>query len=259
MIKSSFTDKKLAISLGGGAARGAFHLGFLHFCEQNGIEFQAYSGSSIGSIISASHASGVLAKELLELFNSKDTKNLIKFNYFKNGLFKIQDDSKVLDKFFPIKRLEDINKPVYVNAYDLKKKELHYFKEGDTKTLCKASSALIPLFKPIAYKNMYLIDGGLFDNLPIKPILNKGYHIISLDLFPSKAKSSIEQKTNLIKPLKKKIFTQLYENKKFTKEYTDEYISTIKLLEFSLFTFDEIQDCFCLGFKEAENFFLDII
>ena len=44
----------LALALGGGAARGAFHLGVLHFCEENNIEIVAYSGSSIGSIIACS-------------------------------------------------------------------------------------------------------------------------------------------------------------------------------------------------------------
>ena len=53
----------IAIALGGGVARGAFHLGVLDFCEQHKIDIKAYSGSSIGSIISASHASGVKAKE----------------------------------------------------------------------------------------------------------------------------------------------------------------------------------------------------
>ncbi|MGM0519424.1 MAG: patatin-like phospholipase family protein [Campylobacterota bacterium] len=259
MNKNDLLNKKLAISLGGGAARGAFHLGFLHFCDKNKITFDAFSGSSIGSIISASYASGVLAKEQLEIFCSKDIKKLIKFNYFKNGLFKIEDDTTVLDKLLPISRLEDIEKSIYINAYDLKKQKLHYFTKGNTVTLCKASSALIPMFKPISYKNMYLIDGGLFDNVPIKPLLDKNYHILSLDLFPSRNRVIKSNSFNLIKYLKKKTFTQLYENKKFTKKFTDEYITNTELLEFSLFTFDELHECFNLGFKEAENFFLDII
>ena len=259
MNNNKLLNNKLAISLGGGAARGAFHLGFLHFCDKNGISFEAFSGSSIGSVISASYASGVGAKEQLEIFCSSDIKKLIKFNYFKNGLYKIEDNKTVLNKLFPISKLEDIKKPVYVNAYDVKKQKLHYFNTGDTITLCKASSALFPMFKPISYKNMYLIDGGLFDNVPIKPLLHKGYHIISLDLFPSLKPINKNSNFNLIKYIKKKAFTQLYENKKFTKQYTHEYITSIKLLEFSLFTFDELEDCFNLGFKEAKNFFLDII
>lgn len=175
-----------ALVLGGGAARGAFHLGFLHFCEENNIVINAYSGASIGAIISASHASGVRAKEQLEIFASNDVKKALKFNYFRNGLLRIDETHKIIDKMLPIKKLEDIPKPVWVNAYDIKTRELHYFNSGDTVTLCMASSALVPVFKPIHYKNMYLIDGGLFDNLPIKPIENQGYDIITLDLFAKK-------------------------------------------------------------------------
>lgn len=65
---------KINLVLSGGAARGAFHLGFLHCMEEQGIEINAYSGSSIGAIIATSHASGVRAKEQLEIFKSKDVK-----------------------------------------------------------------------------------------------------------------------------------------------------------------------------------------
>ena len=47
---------------------------------------------------------------------------------------------------------------------------------------------------------MYLIDGGLFDNLPIKPLQNKSYDIHTLDLF---AKNKIgTKKKNPIKNIK---------------------------------------------------------
>ncbi len=113
----------LAIALGGGAARGAFHLGVLHYCEENNISINAYSGSSIGSIISASHASGVKAKEQLKIFASKDVRQALKFNYFRNGLLKIDSTNKIIKELLPIENLEDIPKPVYVNAYDVKEKK----------------------------------------------------------------------------------------------------------------------------------------
>ena len=176
----------LALVLGGGAARGAFHLGVLHYCEVNNIEIQAFSGSSIGSIISCSHASGINAKEQLKIFSSKEIKEIFKFNYFKSGLLKIDSSKEIIKELLPISKIQDIPKPVFVNAYDLKKKELHYFNSGDTITLCMASSAIVPLFKPIKYNNMNLIDGGLFDNIPIKPLENKNYDILCVDLFPKK-------------------------------------------------------------------------
>jgi len=248
----------LAMALGGGAARGAFHLGVLHYCEQNNIEINAYSGSSIGAIISASHASGISAKEQLKIFSSKDIRQALKFNYFRNGLLKIDSTNKIIKELLPIANLEDIPKPVYVNAYDTKEKKLHYFNSGNTITLCMASSALIPLFKPVKYQNMYLIDGGLFDNVPIRPLMDKNYDIYSIDLFPKENKHTTK-KLNPIKVLKKKVLKQLHENHKHSIANTNYYLGSSHIRSFSLFTFKEIDECFNLGFKEAQKHFLDIL
>jgi len=248
----------LAMALGGGAARGAFHLGVLHYCEENNIEINAYSGSSIGAIISASHASGISAKEQLKIFSSKDVRQALKFNYFRNGLLKIDSTNKIIKELLPIEKLEDIPKPVYVNAYDTKEKKLHYFNSGNTITLCMASSALIPLFKPVKYQNMYLIDGGLFDNVPIRPLMNKDYDIYSIDLFPKEHKHSTKN-LNPLKLLKKKVLKQLHENHKHSIANTNYYLGSSHIRGFSLFTFKEIDECFNLGFKEAQKHFLDIL
>ena len=94
----------LALVLGGGAARGAFHLGVLDFCEQHNIEIQSYSGSSIGAIISASHASGIKAKEQLKIFSSKEMRQTLKFNYFRNGLLRIDASNKIIKELLPIEK-----------------------------------------------------------------------------------------------------------------------------------------------------------
>jgi len=248
----------LALALGGGVARGAFHLGFLDFCETHNIKIQAYSGSSIGSIISASHASGVSAKEQLKIFSSKDLKQAIKFNFFKNGLLKIDHTNKIIKELLPIENIENIPKPLWINAYDLKKKELHYFNSGDTLTLCMASSALVPVFKPISYKEMLLIDGGLFDNIPIRPLENRGYDIYAIDLF-AKSNEHKTKKFNPLKSIKKSLFKQLHSNHKYSLENTNYYLGSPHIRNFSLFTFKELEECFKLGIKEAQNHFLDTL
>ena len=40
---------QISLALGGGAARGAFHLGVIAACERLGIEIAAVSGTSIGA------------------------------------------------------------------------------------------------------------------------------------------------------------------------------------------------------------------
>ena len=248
----------LALALSGGAARGAFHLGVLDFCEEYKIEIKAYSGSSIGAIISASHASGISAKEQLKIFSSKDVRQALKFNYFRNGLLKIDSSNKIIKELLPIEKLEDIPKPIWVNAYDLKKKELHYFNSGETNTLSLASSAIVPLFKPITYEGMNLIDGGLFDNIPIKPLLDKNYDIYAIDLF-AKDNEIKTKNFNPLKKIKKNLFKQLHENHKHSLENTNYYLGSKHIRNFSLFTFKELEECFKLGIKEAQNHFLDIL
>lgn len=250
---------KFALVLSGGAARGAFHLGVLHFMEENDIQIDAYSGSSIGAIISASHASGISAKEQLKIFSSNDLKKVLKFNYFKNGLIKIDTEHKILKEILPISKLEDLPKKVYVNAYDVKKKELHYFDKGDTHTLCIASSALVPLFKPISYEKMYLIDGGLIDNLPVRPFLNEEHHICSVDLIPRRQYIKKRKSFNPIKIAKRKIFSHWIDNANYSIQHSDQYITNQKILNFKMFTFKELNECFNFGYKEAQKHFLDIL
>ncbi len=246
----------LALVLSGGAARGAFHLGVLAYLEDNNIKIAVYSGASIGSLIACSHASGVKAREILDIFKSEEVKEALKFNYFNKGLIKIDESNALLDKLLPIKRLEKIPKEVFVNAYDIKSKKLIYFNKGDTHKLCLASCALIPIFRPIKYKNYELIDGGLFDNIPIKPLINRAYKIYSIDLMPrmiNKEKGKISFRP--IKSLIKKLLTTRFKNGIYSIKNSDVYITHEKLREVDMLTFNGLQETFDLGYKEASKYF----
>ncbi|PLY08797.1 MAG: patatin [Arcobacter sp.] len=244
----------LALCLSGGAARGAFHLGILAYLEDKTIEIKAYSGSSIGAIISCSHASGIEARKQLEIFKSDEIKKTLKFNYFKNGLLRIDKEHHLLDTILPIKNLEDIPKSVHVNAYDTKTKKIYYFNKGETHPLCLASSALIPIFKPIHYDHKYLIDGGLFDNMPISPLQNKDYKIVCIDLMPKSEKNQ-KKRFDLLKPLKKRLFQTRFNNGNYSIQHSDLYITHPLLRQTPMFTFKGLQDIFDLGYKEAPKFF----
>lgn len=240
--------------LSGGAARGAFHLGALHYFEQHNISINAYSGSSIGSIIAVSHASGISAKRQLDIFNSKAIKQALKFNYFKKGLIRIDKEHKILEELLPIKNLEKIPTKVFVNAYDTKKKQMHYFDKGDSHLLCMASSALVPLFKPIVYENMNLIDGGLIDNIPITPFEKDEEPVLCIDLLPRKLMET-KRRFNPIKQLQRRIFQRHIHNANLSRQKTDMYLTSQQLLHFPMFTFNGLNEMFELGYHETEHFF----
>ena len=242
-----------ALVLSGGAARGAFHLGVLAFFDEHNIKFEAYSGSSIGSVIATSYASGVSPKEQLKIFKSKELKKAIKFNPYLNGLFKIDENSPILKELLPISKLEDISKPVFVCVYDYKNKQLLYYPKGDTLKLCTASCALLPLFKPLTYENRKLLDGGLLDNIPLRPLLNKNLKICSIDLLPRK-EQILNKTLNPIKLLKRKAFKTWHQNVNYSIKHTDIYITSPKLRDYKIFTFDGLDELFNLGYKEASNY-----
>lgn len=55
---------KLGLAIGGGAARGFFHVGAIQALQESGIEADVVSGTSVGSLIAAFYASGVPLEEL---------------------------------------------------------------------------------------------------------------------------------------------------------------------------------------------------
>ena len=60
-------EKKIGYALGGGAARGLFHIGVLTVLEEYDIYPDVISGTSMGSIIGALYASGLTAGEIKQI------------------------------------------------------------------------------------------------------------------------------------------------------------------------------------------------
>ena len=72
-----------------------------------------------------------------------------------------------------------------------------------------------------------------------------------------KAKDKV--KLEALRNIKKSLFKQLHENHKHSLENTNYYLGSKHIRNFSLFTFKELEQCFNLGIKEAQNHFLDIL
>ena len=72
---------RVGLTLGGGGAKGAAHIGVLKYLEEQGIEVDYVSGTSIGSIVGGLYALGYSADELAELIGGLDWSM-----YITNGL-----------------------------------------------------------------------------------------------------------------------------------------------------------------------------
>ncbi|HFU77681.1 MAG TPA: patatin [Epsilonproteobacteria bacterium] len=238
---------KISLVLSGGAARGAFHLGVIEALKEKGIEIEAISGSSIGAIIATSLSANVSPKEQLEIFKSKAFRKSFKFNGFKKGFLKIDQKKAVLKELVPIKNLEDGNIKVHITTIDLERGDVVRFNEGEAIPLCIASSAVVPLFKPIAYKDYQLVDGGIMDNLPVYPLKEYGFPIVAVDLHPQEDGF----KNSLWGIIKRTIFLMWRASVQEQMKECDYYISNEKLKNYSLFSFKNLDELFQLGYETA--------
>jgi len=244
---------KISLALSGGAARGAFHLGVIAALQRHGVEIAAISGTSIGAVIAAGIGSGVSAFDLIRLFTSKAFRKIFCFNYFYKGALRIDEKADILKEIAPIARLEEMMIPTFVSCVDLNSGEVVRFSTGDTIRLAIGSSALIPLFRPIAYENYLLIDGGFMDNLPVKPLLDLGYPVVSVTLFPLHVKG-VRAK---ISSFERAISLSMLASSERQIEQSDLCISDPSLNDFGLFTFKEMMACFELGYTKGSEAILN--
>ncbi|MFN2340614.1 MAG: patatin-like phospholipase family protein [Halanaerobium sp.] len=190
--------------LEGGGAKGAYHIGALKALKELNIEIEAVAGTSIGAMngamfaqnkldvaydywynISSSKVLDIEDKYLSELLNLSINHNNL--SYFINKAKEVLQN-RGLDNSFLKEILENnIDEKTLRNSKidfaivtlslsDLKPLELFLedIPEGKVIDYIMASSYL-PAFKMQRFDGKILIDGGFYENLPLKTLQNKGY------------------------------------------------------------------------------------
>ncbi len=166
------------IVLSGGGARGFSHLGVLQALNEAGIFPDCISGTSAGSIAGAFYADGYKPMEILEILSKNKRLDYLSFAIPKDGLLEMNGMVKIIEKHLRAKTFKDLKIPLYVAATDLNHGKIKYFHHGSVVEAVIASSSIPVVFKPHIINNIYYVDGGVMDNLPITPLENKCKRII---------------------------------------------------------------------------------
>ncbi len=234
----------VTLCLSGGAARGAFHLGVLHALDELHVTIKALSGSSIGGVIALSYAGGVSPKEQLELFKSRAFMQSIRFNFFKDGIFRVDISHPIANALLPIRTFEALSIPVYVTTVDLNAGELHTLHSGDTHIAAVATTALTPLFRPLPYRDMLLVDGGFLNNFPLYPLHAYRLPIVGSNAMPITPK----QPRGFKRVVNRALFLLSQSAVIETIEQCDYYITSPQLARYRLFKRNALDELFALGY-----------
>lgn len=179
-------NKKIALVLSSGGARGIAHIGVIRELEARGYEITSVSGTSIGAVIGGFYAAGKLDEYEawvtgLGLYN---VFNLMDFSFSTKGVIKGQRVFKKLREWMEGVTFEDLRIPFSCIAADLKKREEVVLDKGDVLAAIRASVAIPGYFEPsIVEGDTYLYDGGIVNPLPINRVHRNGDEmVLAVDL-----------------------------------------------------------------------------
>ena len=157
--------KKVALVLGGGAARGLAHIGVIKALEEHNISFDYVVGTSVGSLVGAFYAAGLTSAEMIEYAKTIKTKDI------KSGLIpfvpsKTDGIKNVVVNALGNIDITDLKKHYCAVAVDVKSAREVHFVKGNLAEIVAASCAVPGVFLPVEYEDYVLYDGGLSNNLP---------------------------------------------------------------------------------------------
>lgn len=174
---------KIALVLGGGAARGFAHIGVIKALEAQGIVPDMVVGTSAGSVVGALYASGMSGFDLQNLALQMEEDMLVDWTFPNRGVLKgeaLQDFINQKVKNLPIQKMP---KPLGVVATDLQSGEKVLFRVGNTGMAVRASSAVPGMFQPVEMSGRDFVDGGLTSPVPAQSARAMGADfVIAVDI-----------------------------------------------------------------------------
>lgn len=179
--------RRVGLVLGGGAVRGAAHLGVLSVFEREGFRPDLIVGTSIGSIIGAGIAAGHSSTEMWEVFRRLDWRHVAR-PAWRSKLSMLESDplGELITRVTDVERIEDLDRPFAAVACDLLTGSRVILRSGDLTTALAGSCAIPAAFEPVRHQGALLVDGGVVDNLPVDVALEMGAdYVVAIDIMPA--------------------------------------------------------------------------
>ena len=169
---------KIALVLGGGAARGFAHVGVIKALEAQGIVPDIIVGTSAGAVVGSLYAAGYNGFELQELSMQMDEGQVNDWSIPNRGMLKGEALQDFINNAVKYRVLEKMKKILAVVATDLHNGEMIVFRTGNTGMAVRASSSVPGIFQPVTINGHEYVDGGLVSPVPVRVARSLGADFI---------------------------------------------------------------------------------
>jgi len=174
---------RIALALGGGAARGFAHIGVIKALEAQGIVPDIVVGTSAGSVVGALYASGMNGFELQKLALQMKEDMLADWTLPNRGIVKGELLQDFINQNVKNQTIQNLPKPLGVVATDLQSGEMVLFRRGDAGMAVRASSTVPGVFQPVEINGREYVDGGLTSPVPAQSARSMGADfVIAVDI-----------------------------------------------------------------------------
>ena len=236
---------KVNLVLSGGAARGIAHIGVIKALQDLGVQIVGISGVSAGALVGTFYSAGYSPEDMLHIVKKGQWLRYIRPKLPRLGLFSLSTAVKFLEDTIPYKRVEELPIKTYMCALDIKSGEVLYFERGDIPLILLGSCALPGIFEPVRYEKYLLVDGGVANNLPIEPFVQREGLLVGVDVNP---KEAVERVSNIAQLLIRSFVLAVRSNVDKRKELCDIVIEP-PLQRYSLLNVGKAQELYQIGYK----------
>ncbi|MGE2689647.1 patatin-like phospholipase family protein [Mycolicibacterium pulveris] len=165
-------DKRVALALGSGGARGYAHIGVIDELRDRGYEIVGIAGSSMGALVGGLQAADKLGQfaDWARALTQGAVLRLLDPSITAAGVLRA---SKILDAVHDILgdvRIEDLPIPYTAVTTDLIAGKSVWLQRGPVDAAIRASIAIPGVIAPHVLDGRLLADGGILDPLPMAPI-----------------------------------------------------------------------------------------
>ncbi|MEZ0360803.1 MAG: patatin-like phospholipase family protein [Hydrogenobacter sp.] len=238
---------KVNLVLSGGASRGIAHIGVIKALGDMGFQIEAISGVSAGALVGAFYCAGYTPEEMLRIVKATDWIKVIRPKVPRYGFFSLSKAEKFLRKYLEVERIENLKRELYIGVLDIKSGRSFHFNEGPLYPILLGSCALPGIFEPIKYEDYILIDGGVTNNLPVEPLLEKEGILIGADVNPT---NTLEKVRSIFHIIARSFLLAVRSNVEKRKELCHVIIQP-ELQNYSVIDFWRAQEIYTLGYKKT--------
>ena len=164
-------DQARGLVLAGGGAFGTAHLGAYKALQDAGIAIDFIGGTSVGAAMAAALAKGLDIDEIMrrcnDIFVANKAMGRLTAPLYSVLNHRVFDDQ--LERHYGSDPVEDSPLNFFAVASSLSRNAPHVIRSGPLWRAVRASGSIPALLPPVLTETgEVLIDGGLFDNLPLQ-------------------------------------------------------------------------------------------